>query len=191
MPMLYEFLPLILFLIALVVKDIYFAAVVLMVAMPIGLAVKYFRTRKLDRMYFWSTVLAVVFSSATLYFRDPKFLFWKPTVFYWALAIASLASQWIGDKPLVQRFFSMLPDINTSQLTRSHWTQLNVIWILFFVGIGILNIYVAYNYSVAVWGTVKVFGLFGLSMAFIIGQTVWIVSKLGEDAFTRKEGEQE
>ena len=191
MAMLYEFLPLILFLIALVVKDIYFAAIVLMVAMPIGLAMKYFRTGKLDRMYFWSTVLAVVFSSATLYFRDPKFLFWKPTVFYWALAIASLASQWIGDKPLVQRFFGMLPDINTSQLTRSHWTQLNVIWVLFFVGVGLVNIYVAYNYSIAVWGTVKVFGLFGLSMVFIIGQTVWIVSKLGDDAFPRKDGEQE
>jgi intracellular septation protein len=191
MAMLYEFLPLILFLIALVVKDIYFAAIVLMIAMPTGLVVKYVRTGKLDRMYLWSTVLAVVFSSATLYFRDPKFLFWKPTVFYWALAIASLASQWIGDKPLVQRFFGMLPDINTSQLTRSHWTQLNIVWILFFVSIGLVNIYVAYNYSIAVWGTVKVFGLFGLSMAFIIGQTVWIVSKLGDDAFTRKDGGQE
>ena len=191
MAMLYEFLPLILFLIALVAKDIYFAAPVLIVAMPIGLAIKYYRTKKLDRMYFWSTVLAIIFGSATLYFRDPKFLFWKPTVFYWVLAIASMASQWIGDKPLVQRFFSMLPDINTSQLTRAHWTQLNVVWILFFIGIGILNIYVAYNYSIAVWGTVKVFGLFGLSMTFIIGQTVWIVSKLGDDAFTKNDGEKE
>jgi len=34
---LYEFLPLILFLIALIVKDIYFAVVVLMIGMPIGL----------------------------------------------------------------------------------------------------------------------------------------------------------
>jgi len=182
MAALYEFLPLILFLIALFVKGIYFAVIVLMIAMPIGLAVKTIRTKKLDRMYFWSTVLALVAGALTLYFRNPKFLFWKPTVFYWALAAACLLSQWVGDKPIVQRFFGMVAELNTDKMTSSQWARLNLAWVLFFVALGLLNVYVAYNFSLEFWGTFKVFGLFGISLVFIIAQSVWVVSKLGDDA---------
>ena len=51
MNLLFEFLPLILFLGAFFYKGIYFALVVLMIAMPIGLFVKYARTQVLDKMY--------------------------------------------------------------------------------------------------------------------------------------------
>jgi intracellular septation protein len=190
MAMLYEFLPLILFLIALVAKDIYVAAIVLMVTMPIGLAVKSYRTGRLDRMYLWSTLLAELFGAATLYFRNPEFLFWKPTVFYWALAAACVISQFVSDRPLVQRFFGMVGELNTDKLTPRQWTQLNAAWVVFFVAIGVLNIWVAYHFSIEVWGTIKVFGLFGLTLLFVIGQSVWIVSKLGADlADEQQEGQ--
>lgn len=181
MAMLYEFLPLILFLIALIAKDIYFAAVVLMIAMPVGLAIKSFRTRRLDRMYFWSTVLAELFGGATLYFRNPQFLFWKPTAFYWALAVGCVLSQIFSDRPLVQRFFGMVAELNTDKLTSRQWAQLNLAWIVFFASIGVLNIYVAYHFSIQIWGTFKVFGLFGLTLLFVVGQSVWIVAKLGDE----------
>lgn len=182
MAMLYEFLPLLLFLITLFARDIYAALVVLMITMPIGLAVKYYRTRKLDKMYLWSTILALIFGSATLYFRDPRFVFWKPTVFYWAIAIACVTSQFYGDKTLVQRFFGMVGELKTERLTRSEWTKLNLAWTVFFIAIGLLNLYVAYNFSIEFWGTFKAIGLFGISFIFIVIQSVWIVRKLGEDA---------
>jgi intracellular septation protein len=182
MAMLYEFLPLALFLVALIMKDIYFAVIVLMIGMSIGVAVKYIRTKKLDRMYFWSTVLALIFGAATLYFRDPKFLFWKPTVFYWALALACMASHWVGDKPIVQRFFGMVAELNTEKLTARQWSRLNMAWTAFFASVGVLNLYVAFNFSIEFWGTFKALGLFGLSLVFIVSQSIWIVSKLGDDA---------
>ena len=189
MVMLYEFLPLILFLIALFTKGIYVAAAVLMIAMPIGLAVKSIRSGRLDRMYFWSTVLAELFGGATLYFRDPHFLFWKPTVFYWALAAVCLVSQFASEKPLVQRFFSMVGELDTDKLTPRQWTQLNVAWIVFFAAIGVLNIYVAYHFSVEIWGTSKL-GLFVLTFLFVVAQSVWIVAKLGDDAVVSEQEEQ-
>ena len=100
---LFEFLPLILFLGAYFYKGIYFALVVLMIAMPIGVLVKYIRLKKLDKMYFWSTVLLLLAGTLTLYFRNPLFLYWKPTVFYWLLAAAFLISQFVGEAPLVKR----------------------------------------------------------------------------------------
>ena len=181
MNMLFEFFPLLLFLGALFFKDIYAAVVVLMVAMPIGLAVKAIRTGSLDKMYFWSTVFALFFGALTLYFRNPYFTYWKPTAFYWAVAIAFLASTWVGEKPLAQRFFGLVEGLNLEKVSKTQWTRLNYVWVLFFAVAGILNIYVAYNYSEKTWGTFKVFGLMALTFVFMLAQTLWIANIIGED----------
>ena len=52
-------------------KDIYAAVVVLMVAMPVALAIKTIRTGSLDKMYFWSTVFALVFGALTSVLQKP------------------------------------------------------------------------------------------------------------------------
>ncbi len=181
MNLLFEFLPLILFLGAFFYKGIYFALVVLMIAMPIGLAVKYARTRTLDKMYLGSTIFLLVAGTLTLYFRNPYFLYWKPTAFYWVVAIAFLGSQWIGDAPLVQLFFGMVEEFPADKITPAQWRRLNFVWVLFLVGAGILNIYVAYNFDEATWVKFKVFGLMGLTFAFLIGQTLWMTSLIGDD----------
>jgi len=168
-----DFLPLLLFLGAYLYEDLYFAILVLMFAMPVSLGIKWFMTRKLDRMYLGSTVALLVFGGAALYFRNPYFLFWKPTVLNWIIAAVFLASQWVGTKPIVQRMFG-----EAATLTAEQWKNLNQSWVIFFVVAGILNIYVAYSFSEEFWVNFKVFGLMGLSLLFIIAQTVWM-SKVG------------
>jgi len=180
MNLVFEFLPLILFLVAFLYKDIYFALIVLMVAMPVGLLIKYVRTKKFDKMYFWSTVFLLAAGTLTLYFRNPLFLYWKPTVFYWVVAVAFLGSFWVGDKPLVQRFFGLVDGMPLEKITKADWNKLNFVWVLFFVGAGILNIYVAYNYSEATWVKFKVFGLMALTFVFMIAQTFWIANLIGD-----------
>ena len=181
MHLLFEFLPLILFLGAFFYKDIYFALIVLMIAMPVGLLVKYMRTQTFDKMYFWSTVFLLVAGALTLYFRNPLFLYWKPTVFYWVVATAFLGSFWIGDRPLVQRFFGLVDGIPLEKVTKSQWNKLNLVWVLFFIGAGILNIYVAYNFSQETWVEFKVFGLMALTFVFMLVQTFWLASLIGGD----------
>lgn len=181
MSLLFEFLPLILFLGAFLYKGIYAAIIVLMIAMPIGVLIKYVRTGTLDKMYFWSTVFLLVAGGLTLYFRNPLFLYWKPTAFYWVVAVAFLASQVIGDKPLVQRFFGLVEGLNLSKITARQWSQLNLVWVAFFVAVGLLNIYVAYNFEQATWVKFKVFGLMGITFAFMLVQTFWISGLIGDD----------
>ena len=175
-----EFFPLILFLVAYFLKDIYFALAVLMIAMPIGLAIKYFKTKRVDRMYMWSTILLLVLGTATLYFRNPIFLYWKPTVFYWAVAIVFLGSMWVGDKPLARRFFDMSGELATEQIPVRQWRILNLLWVAFFLATGLLNIYVAYNFSEPFWVKFKVFGLLALTVVFVSAQGFWIMSKLSD-----------
>ena len=178
MQILFEFLPLILFLAAYLFKDIFFAMIVLMIAMPIGLGIKYYQTRKLDKMYFWSTVLLIAFGAVSLYFRNATLFYWKPTVFYWIAAAVFLGSQFFFEKPLVQRFFEIAGDLPTEQLAARQWKGLNLVWVLFFAALGALNIYVAYTFSEDFWVKFKVFGLLGLTIVFLLGQSLWLMSQL-------------
>ncbi len=188
MNLIFEFLPLILFFGAFLYKDIYLALIVLMIAMPFGILFKYFRTRKFDKMYLWSTVFLWIGGGLTLYFRNPMFLYWKPTAFYWVVAIAFLGSQYVSDTPLVQRFFGLVDGLSLDKITASQWSRLNIAWVLFFVGAGILNIYVAYNFEQATWVKFKVFGLTVLTFIFMIVQTIWIANLIGsDDAETQEE----
>ncbi len=191
MQVLFEFLPLILFLGAYLYKGIYFAIGALMVAMPIGFVIKYVRTKKVDKMYMWSTIFLLVFGGSALYFRNADFIYWKPTAFYWAVAVAFLLSLWIGEKPLVRRFLEMGGELPTDKIEAGDWRRLNLIWVLFFAAMGIANIYVAYNYSEQFWVNFKVFGLLALTFIFMLAQGFWLVSKLGGDEAAADSGDSE
>ena len=88
MQLLADFLPLLFFFAAYMYDDLYFAVGVLMVAMPVGLVLKTYLTKKLDKIYLGSTIFLLIMGSATLFFRNPQFLYWKPTVLNWAFALA-------------------------------------------------------------------------------------------------------
>lgn len=173
-----DFLPLILFLAAYFYKDIYFAVIVLMIAMPMGVLIKYLVNKKIDRIYLWSTIFLLVLGGATVYLRNPAFLYWKPTAFYWVLALAFFLSQWIGEKPLVQKVFGLAGELKTDQISPEQWRKLNLVWVVFFASLGLLNIYVAYNFAEPDWVRFKVFGLLGLTLIFMTAQTFWVVSKI-------------
>lgn len=176
-----DFAPLILFLAGYLYKDIFFAILVLMATMPISLLIKFRMTRKLDRMLMWSTVFLFLFGGASLYLRDAQFLYWKPTALYWAMAVAFLISQWVGEKPLIQRFFDLVGELPMEHISSRQIRALNLVWVAFFVVVGILNIVVAYNFSEDFWVKFKVFGLTALTVVFMSVQVFWIVSKIRDD----------
>ena len=191
MQVLFELLPLILFLGAYLYKGIYFAIGTLMVAMPIGFVIKYIRTQKVDKMYMWSTIFLLVFGSAALYFRNADFIYWKPTAFYWVVAVAFLLSLWIGEKPLVRRFLELSGELPTDKISGGDWRRLNLVWVVFFAAMGIANIYVAYNFSEKFWVNFKEFCLLAFTFVFMLAKGVWLMTKLGGDEATADSGETE
>jgi intracellular septation protein len=164
-----DYLPILAFFGAYFYKDIYFATAVLMVVMPIVLLAQWLLTRKLNRIYLASTALVLVLGGATLMFRNPLFLFWKPTVLNWAIAVVFLGSQFVGARPIVQRMLG-----SAAQLSQEQWQRLNLIWVSFFVVVGAINLYVAYTFSEATWVKFKLFGMLGLTLLFVVIQTAWL-----------------
>jgi intracellular septation protein len=179
-----DYLPILFFFGAYFYEDIYFATTVLMVVMPIVMAVQWLITRKLNKIYAASTVLVLVLGSATLLFRNPQFLYWKPTVLNWAIALAFLGSQFVGKKPFVQRMLD-----SAAQLKAEQWQRLNFIWVAFFVVIGCLNLYVAYSFSEPTWVKFKLFGMLGLTLAFVVIQTIWLTLTMNRNNASDQDAE--
>ena len=52
-----------------------------------------------------------------------------------------------------------------------------LIWVAFFVFVGALNLYVAFNFSESTWVNFKLFGLMGLTIVFALLQGLWLARK--------------
>lgn len=171
MQLLVDYIPIVIFIVAYFYRDIFFATGVLMIVMPIVLLLQWITTRKVNKIYLASTALVLVLGSATLFYRNATFLYWKPTVLNWAIAAVFLGSQWIGDKTIVQRMLG-----SAATLSAAQWLRLNQIWVGFFLIVGGVNLFVAYNFSEEFWVKFKLFGMLGLTLLFVIVQTIWLTS---------------
>ncbi len=169
MQLLVDYIPIVVFIFAYFYKDIFFATGVLMAVMPVVLVLQWLMTRKINKIYAASTVLVLLLGGATLAFRNPTFLYWKPTVLNWLIAAVFLGSQWIGDKTVVQRMLG-----NAAELGPDQWIRLNQIWVVFFIIVGGVNLYVAYTFSEAFWVKFKLFGMLGITLVFVIIQSLWL-----------------
>jgi intracellular septation protein len=158
-----DLIPAVLFVAAYAYYGLYTATAVLIVACFALVAVLWLRNRRVPKMQLAVAVVAGIFGGLTLALHDPEFIKIKPTVFYAALALALLASQFIGDKVLLARIpqaVVVMPD--------AVWRRVNLAWVLFFVGCAVLNLYVATHYSEATWVKVKAFGFSALMFAFLL-----------------------
>jgi intracellular septation protein len=177
-----DYLPILIFFGAYFYKGIYFATGTLMVVMPVVMLGQWAFTRKLNKIYAASTVLVLILGSATLLLRNPLFLYWKPTVLNWAIGLAFLGSQFIGEKPFAQRMLG-----GATSLEENQWRRLNQIWVVFFLFIGGINIYVAYTFSEPTWVKFKLFGMLGLTFLFVIVQTIWLTVTMNKNESSTKE----
>ena len=184
MQLLIDYIPIVIFIVAYFFKDIFFATGVLMAVMPMVLVLQWLMTRKINKIYLASTALVLVLGAATLYFRNATFLYWKPTVLNWAFALAFLGSQWIGEKTFVQRMLG-----SAAELNRAQWVRLNLMWVAFFIIVGAVNLYVAYNFPEEFWVKFKLFGMLGLTLIFVVIQSIWLTIAMKDSELIAEDSE--
>ncbi|MBT8421377.1 MAG: septation protein A [Gammaproteobacteria bacterium] len=146
------------------------ATIVAIVATFIQVAISWLRSHRVENMHLITLALLVVLGGATLLFKDEMFIKWKPTAVNWLFALVFFGSQFVGGKSLVQRMME-----KNIELPSAIWTRLNWSWVVFFLVMGFVNLYVIYNFSTEFWVNFKLFGLLGLTLAFVIGQSFFLV----------------
>ena len=169
MKLLFDFFPVLLFFIAFKLKGIYIATAVAIGASFFQVILYWLLHRRVEKMHLITLAMISVLGGATLIFHDPVFIQWKPTGIYWITALVFLGSQFISKKTIVQKMMEA-----SICLPASIWLRLNLAWVAFFAIMGILNIYIAYNYDMDTWVNFKLFGGLGLTIIFVVFQSIYL-----------------
>lgn len=130
--------------------------------------------KRFDNGQLATLALLAVLGGATLLLHDKRYIMWKPTAVYWLFAIVFLGSQFIGEKPIAERMMG-----HVMSAPRRIWNHVNTSWVLFFAVLGVVNLYVARNFSEPTWVKFKLFGVTALLLVFAVLQTVYL-SRHGE-----------
>lgn len=156
---------------------IYSATAVLMAATFLQVALTFAFTRKLEKRLVWLLLAVLVFGGATLFFHNQMFIQLKPTIFNWVLALAFGASQFIGDKNLMERTLG-----SQLRLPKPVWNRLNLMWAANFFVVGGLNLVVAYGFSEETWVSYKLYSAIGFTLVLTILTAVLISPHLKDNA---------
>ncbi len=127
------------------------------------------RGRKVDTMLWVSVAVIIVFGGATIWLHDETFIKWKPTILYALFALILAGGRLLAKRNLIE---SLLRE--QIVLPPPAWEKLLWAWVGFFVGIGVLNLWVAFSFPTDTWVNFKLFGLMGLTFAFALGVGVWV-----------------
>jgi intracellular septation protein len=168
-----EFAPLVAFFVTYSLRGLYAATAVLMVAMLALLAFDWLRQRRIPPLHALSAALVLVLGGATLLLHNRLFIQWKPTVLFWLVSAAFIASFWIGERTLTQRFLE--PALaGRVPVGPQQWRRVNGASAAFYALLGVLNLAVAYGASERTWVYFKLFGLALLTFAFVALQVLWL-----------------
>ncbi|MBT9495947.1 MULTISPECIES: septation protein A [Zoogloea] len=165
MKFLFDLFPIILFFVAYKFSGIFAATAVAIAATVAQIGWVWFRHRKVDTMLWVSFGIVTVFGGATLLFQNPTFIKWKPTVLYWFFAGSLIFSALVLNKNLIRTLLEA-----QMKLPEALWGKVNLAWAGFFAAMGVINLFVAYNFSEDTWVNFKLFGGMGLMLVFVLAQ---------------------
>ena len=169
MKFLFDLLPVLAFFVAFQLAGIYAATAVAIATTFVQVAWLKLRGKRVDAMLWASLAIIVVFGGATLVLKDETFIKWKPTVLYWMLGAVLGGAALVFRRNLIRAMLS-----EQVQLPDPVWNRLNWSWVGFFLFMGGLNLYVAFNYSTDLWVNFKLFGGMGLMLLFVVGQALFL-----------------
>ena len=136
------------------------------VAVAVGVlqaAYTLYKHRRMSVMQWIGLITIVVFGGATILLNDRMFFMLKTTILTWLSALVMLASQLMG---------------------KTVWNRLGWAWAALFVALGAVNLAVAYPFSAereALWVNFKVYGYLPLTIAFAIGQGIYLSRHLPKE----------
>jgi intracellular septation protein len=145
------------------------ATLVVIIATLAQVAVLLVRGKKIDLMLWVSLGLVVVLGGATVWFHNENFIKWKPTLLYWVMAGAFAVGQWVFNKNLLRVLLGQ-----QLQLPDFVWRRLSLAWVVFFALMGLLNLWVAYQFSTDAWVNFKAFGATALMLVFTVAQGLYL-----------------
>ena len=152
-------------------KNIYLATGVCIVASWAQLFLCKIKYNHISKNTWISTILITVFGGMTILFHNKTFVMLKPTVLLWIIGSSLLIGQIAGKNGLKLMLGKEI------YLTDDSWKKINLAWGIYFLLMGVVNLYVAMNFSEYTWVKFKVFGTMGLTISFMLLTAGYIMLK--------------
>lgn len=152
------------------------ATVVVVVATMLQILVLKALGKRVDKMLWAGLAVVVVLGGLTLWFHDETFIKWKPTVIYWLMSAGFLITEIVLGKKMLRQMMGGQVDV-----PEAVWRNLGWAWVLFFAGMGVLNLWVAFNFPTDTWVSFKMWGSLGLTLVFTLAQGVYLSRHMTED----------
>lgn len=134
------------------------------------------KRQKIDAMLWVSVITILVFGGATIYFHSEIFIKWKPTVLYWCYGGALALSQFVFGKNLIEAAMG-----TQMKMPAPIWARLGIAWIGFFISMGLINLWVAFNFSTDTWANFKLASMIAIMPAFVVIQSLFLSKYIEDD----------
>src|SRR6476469_2358450 len=141
MQFLVDYFPLILFFVAFKLQGIFVATGVAIAASVAQIAYVRWRHGKVATVHWLSFAIIATFGGATLLLHDETFIKWKPTVLYCLFALVLAVGRVVFHKNLLAALLG-----KQMVLPESVWRKMLIAWAGFFAMMGVLNLYIAFNF---------------------------------------------
>jgi len=173
MKQLLDFLPVIAFFGAYVIsgRDIYIATWAILIGCLIQVSVSWLMWRKIEKMHWVVFIMTAIFGGMTLLLRDDTFIKWRPSILNFLFASVLLGGHFLR-RNLLQRLLEALMIRGLGHLIplqALQWRILNLLFIGYFLFVGVLNLYIAFSFSTDFWVLFKAIGFSILSIFFYGG----------------------
>ena len=142
-------------------KDLSIAIPPLIVATLIALIIVWVFERKIPPMPLVSGILITFFGGLTIYFKDPIFIYIKPTIINIIFGLALYFGKYFTKEPILKKILG-----KSILLTDLGWEILNKRWMFFFFGLALINEIVWRTQSEEFWVNFKVWGMLPITIIF-------------------------
>jgi len=106
-------------------------------------------------------VLITFFGGLTIYFKNPIFIYIKPTIINILFGIVLLCGKFFSNEPILKKMLG-----NALKLSNEGWLILNQRWVYFFFFLALLNELVWRTQSEEFWVNFKVWGILPITFIF-------------------------
>ena len=117
-----------------------------------------------------SGILVTLFGGLTIYFKNPIFIYMKPTIINILFALALFFGKYFTNEPMLKKILG-----KSLPLRDEGWKILNNRWMYFFFGLAILNELVWRTQTEEFWVNFKVWGMLPITFIFTAFQIGFIL----------------
>ena len=126
-----------------------------------SVAIIYFVEKKIPYVPLIGGIVIALFGGLTLYFKNPVFIYMKPTIVNIIFAAMLIISKIFFQKNFLKFFLQ-----TAFQLNEAGWNKLNFRWAYFFIFLALLNELVWRTQAETTWVNFKVWGILPITFVF-------------------------